>query len=790
MFRYHLSMETSPFRSLRYLFSFLILVVVQGSVTGSPVARILTDRDGVYRITDKALIEAGSRFNDDEIDHLSLHLRETEVPLLLRRLSPGSTDGRFDLEFIGSLARGEKTYFNEYTNTNVYFLGTVAAGKTPKRIRSTPASGPASGSRPADSSLYTAHHEVNKKLIRFSGSAVHDESWFWTVVSAADGKPTSVTIPAESVASTGTFTLRVGLFGYSHLPIEPDHSIDVSWNGKPLGKAVWDGETPFVFERKLERELLLDGDNSLSLQAKGDTTGGIDLTLLDWVELSYSRLHILEKEGQTLLSSRPGTAVAIRNTHAEVTLFDSRGTVALTARSTNGIAEFRLPAGERKSVPDAEAPTSWRAVQEGSFFAPRAILVASERDLKDKRLEADLVIVSHERFLKASERLAQARRAEGLKVQVVSVQDVYDGFQYGFLNPDAIRDFLLFAHRNWALKPRYVLLVGDASWDYNNAVVDDNDYTDWNWWPENPWGKNNSNVLGKTNLRNDRLLVPTHQYQSPWGHAACDNFFVSEEGDAGSALMAIGRLPVATEAEADATVDKILAYGRLPLGSLKDALFITNDEEGFQNQTDSLVELAKKEGYVTHKIYPKKEQLDNVENTKALLGQFDKGQAVAIFYGHGGRYIWRTGPPDLKKNHDLFTLEHLDALKETSGMPIVVSLTCYSAPFDHPVADSIGEKFLRISGRGAVAVIASTWRNSPPIQLGQKLLESLGTTAHPRIGDAYLESKRGADAVTAATYVLLGDPSTPYKGPGKPEIAGPNPHMAKDGQPAPPAGGS
>ncbi len=41
-----------------------------------------------------------------------------------------------------------------------------------------------------------------------------------------------------------------------------------------------------------------------------------------------------------------------------------------------------------------------------------------------------------------------------------------------------------------------------------------------------------------------------------------------------------------------------------------------------------------------------------------------RGVYSGAFLGHGGRYIWRTGPPDLKKNHDLFTLEHLDDLAD------------------------------------------------------------------------------------------------------------------------------
>jgi hypothetical protein len=410
---------------------------------------------------------------------------------------------------------------------------------------------------------------------------------------------------------------------------------------------------------------------------------------------------------------------------------------------------------------------TYRVVTESGAYAPHGIVVSRPKDLRAPGLGADLVIVSPRLFLPAAERLARVRRADGLKTEVVSAEDVYDRFRDGLFNPDAIRDFLLYAHGAWDPKPRYVLLVGDASWDYKNSMVADDDYADWHWSPQ--WArqvpKNSSNVAGKSGLRNDRLFIPTHQYQSPWGHSASDNYFVSPNGDSGEPLMAIGRLPVGSVAEADAIVDKLVAYDRLEPGTLKGALFITNDEEAFQSSCDTLVDSAEEKGYAARKVYPKKDEPDNRVNTAALLAAFDEGQAIAVFYGHGGRYIWRTGPPDLKKNHDLFTLEHLDQLHETKGMPVVVSLTCYSAPFDHPIADSIGEKFLRISGRGAIAVVASTWRNSPPLQMGQKFLEHLGSPSHPRIGDAFLETKKGADAITVATYVLLGDPSTRYKGP-------------------------
>ncbi|MCP4663052.1 MAG: hypothetical protein GY856_47280, partial [bacterium] len=133
--------------------------------------------------------------------------------------------------------------------------------------------------------------------------------------------------------------------------------------------------------------------------------------------------------------------------------------------------------------------------------------------------------------------------------------------------------------------------------------------------------------------------------------------------------------------------------------------------------------------------------------------------------GHGGRYIWRTGPPDLKKNHDLFTLDHLEQLSAGGPLPVVLSLTCYSAPFDHPNADSIGEKLLRLDERGAIAVVAASWRNQPVLLWSEALLEEL-TRPGATVGEALKAAKRRVNApMFTATYNLLGDPAVPVARP-------------------------
>jgi hypothetical protein len=233
--------------------------------------------------------------------------------------------------------------------------------------------------------------------------------------------------------------------------------------------------------------------------------------------------------------------------------------------------------------------------------------------------------------------------------------------------------------------------------------------------------------------------------------------------------MAIGRIPVVDPDELERVIDKTIAFVTAPpMGPWRHhLLFIANESAAFQRRSDRIADEYARHGYVATKIYPHPSEPANEHHTRRIVEIMDDGVFAVHFIGHGGRYIWRTGPPDLAKNHDLFTLEHLDELADNDRLPVVLSLTCYSAPFDHPTADSIGEKLLRVPGRGAIAVFAASWRNSPSPIMGETMLAEL-TTPGNTIGEAVMRAKQefGSD-VLIQTYNLLGDPAVPVAAPAR-----------------------
>ena len=737
-----------------------LLLLLLAAATGRPasvptpsvIARIMVGEDGVFRVTDRSLRAAGVTVPDRAIDSLTLSVSGTPVPLLLER--PGGDDGRFAMTFIGTFPRGEKAYENEFNVRSPYMLSLADGGAPRLHVEAAPL--PREREPDTWSSPYRDHLELNTKLFRFTGKAPHDDYWYWAEIRGVDPEPTRVEVRVTRVAAGTGATLRVHLQGYSHLESDPDHHVAVSWDGEALGTAAWDGEEPSTFEAPLPSALLTEGVHTLALEATTTADVPIDLALLDWIELDYEQTNELGERDQMTLRVAPGTTTTIARVGVgPLRIFGFTDGSVLEVNGTDDRAAFGAPRHLREAQ-------SLYAVRRP--LAPAAIVAARPRDLTAGG--ADFVIITHESLEPAAEILAAARRREGLTTVVVRIGDVYDGFSHGFLTPYAIRDFMLHAWQSWSPRPRYLLLLGDASWDYKNRTVDDANYPDWHWSKQwhNDVPKIPSTPYEGVASENRRLLVPTYQYPSFFGHAASDNLFACLDGDDAKPDIAVGRIPAATLAEARATIEKILAHEAST--DSPSALFVTNDEPAFQQQADGFAQRAGSAGFAVECVYPKAEEKDNLVNTQALRHAFDRGQALLVFIGHGGRYIWRTGPPDISKNHDLFTLDDLDALSPTSRLPIVMSLTCYSAPFDHPVADSIGEKLLRLPDRGAIAVVAASWRHNAAVGLGEELVRDLVAAQGTRIGDAYLTAKRAMrDDATIYLYNLLGDPTTRFQRP-------------------------
>jgi hypothetical protein len=744
--------------------------------------RIYTREGGVHRVLYDDLLAAGLPAGAIDSGALSLENRGDPVPVWVEDGGDGTFGSGDWFEFVSDILHGENAYFHEYSNSNAYWLS--FGGLAGERMTSIPASRqPAAGEQEPHRQVWRRLHlEEDKLLVRLSGAgggakAGPPEAWFWAKLAHNHKQPWILALDLSDLdgASEEKVALRIHFRALSNTRGRsegvPDHRVEVSLDGSPLAAAEWDGKTAHRLELEgLDASLFAGGSRQLELsiprrRAPQGEHDIIDVVMLNWLEIDYPRREILGREPLHLhLGAGPDDGVVrlVSADGAEVLAYGERGSrIEASATALPGEPDrffsFRPVAGE----------SSYHVVPDGRLRSPERIEVDRPSDLRADTRRADYLMIAHRRLIDAIRPLAEFHRGRGLEVEVVDVQDVYDEFNHGILHPSAIRDFIAYTRDRWQRPaPRFVLLVGDASWDTKNSTVDEANYANWSDRQldhGDRFSKKESTPYELDPERNTRQLIPTSNYITAQGHAASDNYFVAFNDSDLRPAMAIGRLPVATPEEVARIVAKTVRYASRPeVGPWRrNSLLITNESRGFQVQSDGLARQLAAVGLAPHKVYPASTEVSNEHHTRQLIEALNEGQLLVHFLGHGGRYIWRTGPPDFKKNHDLFTLDHLEELAPTGRLSVVLSLTCFSAPFDHPNADSIGEKLLRITDRGAVAVFAASWRNSPSARWGVTLFEEL-TAPGATVGEAVMRAKhRIGNRMFIETYNLLGDPAVP-----------------------------
>jgi hypothetical protein len=366
------------------------------------------------------------------------------------------------------------------------------------------------------------------------------------------------------------------------------------------------------------------------------------------------------------------------------------GTRTLLAVGTGAI---RHPVGVL-----ANRPSAWHAAGEG----------------------ADLLIIAHRSLLPALEPLRALRESQGLKVAVVDVESVYDEFSFGAKDPQAIKDLLACAINTWSRPPRYLLLVGDASFDPRN-------------------------YLGYGFLD----LVPTRLVGTTYLETASDDWFADFDED-GIGDIPVGRLPMATPEETATVVGKIVAYegsaacGRVLL--VADANDKENDFEG----SSAAVKAALPATFTVAEVY--RGQLGDGAASQ-LVSQLNLGQAVVNYIGHGSTQVWHG---NLLTTDAARTLDH-------DRLPVWLPMTCLNGFFQEPYGDSLAEALLKAPSGGAVAVWASSGltESADQLPIDEALVRLLFSGTPITLGDATRAAKIATtDRDVRTTWILFGDPTT------------------------------
>jgi hypothetical protein len=335
-----------------------------------------------------------------------------------------------------------------------------------------------------------------------------------------------------------------------------------------------------------------------------------------------------------------------------------------------------------------------------------------------------LIIISHRECLNSLEPLKKLRESQGLKVALIDVEDLYDEFSFGHKGPKALKDFLSHARKQWSRAPRYVLLVGDGSFDPRNYLgLGDMDY------------------------------VPAKLIDTVYMETASDDWFVDLDSD-GLPEMAIGRLPVQTSKEATIVVSKIVGYEKS--GKKSEALLVadTNDGFDFEGASEEIRGLLPSSLRV-RKIY-RGEFGSDAQVKTVLWGSINEGPLLVNFIGHGSLEIWRG---------NILTADDAEVLSN-SKLPFFVSMTCLNGYFQNPYSDPLAEALLKSAQGGGIAVWASSGLTEPDKQavMNKELIRLLFGSVSITLGEATAKAKASvSDQDIRRTWILFGDPTTRLK---------------------------
>ncbi|MEJ8567670.1 C25 family cysteine peptidase [Elongatibacter sediminis] len=609
-------------------------------------------------------------------------------------------DGRFgpgdSLHFMGLHLAGEHSWFNPWSAENIYLL----------RLRGNkdPAS-PEPETAVHRDSIVTRHleHEAFRTALD-APDGKSPETWFWKRLSHLDRAPFRLALP-DGPAPAG---IRVALAGLSADQAAaaagaPQHRVELLVNGRIVASAEWQGQA------------------MIELNADAEALGSAPIPVHDPVH-DPARKPTLASDNEPALTvelrvpkrTLPGRTAPV----IDVVLLNWIE-LDYPSHAVADLPAFTGPGGKRRYLTDARVHTP---VWIKPFEAPV---------LRAATAQADYLMIVHPSLREAIAPLSAFHASRGLAVAVIDVEDIYDAFNHGIVSPFAIRDFIRHASEHRAPPAaRFVLLVGDASWA----------------------------VRGESPRPN---LIPTLQVQAHDELAASDNGFVTIRGDDWRPDLAIGRIPAGDPDELTAVVRKLLAHARgAPDATwLGRAALISDASTEFQDISNELAADLAAQGLAVSTVFPDSAAGTAHQDQTDLIRTFNEGHGLIHFLGHGGRFVWRTGPPDLKHSSDLFSVTDLQRLGNSDRLPLVLSMTCSSGPFDHPEAGSMAEALLMMPTGGAAGVLAASWRVPASRSFSGLLLDQLVQPGQS-IGEAILRAKRAEPKrALVESYNLLGDPA-------------------------------
>lgn len=368
--------------------------------------------------------------------------------------------------------------------------------------------------------------------------------------------------------------------------------------------------------------------------------------------------------------------------------------------------------------------------------------------------QTEYLVIAPPAFANALQPLLAAR-GSAYSVRFVPTTQIYADFGTGVTDPAAIRAFLQYAYQNWAERPAYVLLVGDATYDPFDILG----YGKPIWLP--PYMTDKDPIIGE---------VPTdHSFVVALG--AGENPNTDPLAD-----MHLGRLPANSANEAQAMVQKILDYESAPAGDWQRSILLATDDApdpagDFYALSDSAAANFTP-NILTTKAYlrqPGNSYPTELSVRDRIVSDLNQGRVIVQYIGHGSPTQWSasSGVWSVRRSVSGQITNDLDLLTANARLPLSLPWTCWEGYFSFPNNESLSEQMMRIPNKGAIASFAPTGQDVATGHdiLTQNLYQALFDDQTPvtQLGPLIYASKAALAGHALErllyTYMFYGDPA-------------------------------
>jgi hypothetical protein len=696
--------------------------------------------DGIIRITNSQLINAGIPISSFAPDNIQIFHKGNEIPIHISTTSGAinyiefygeKNTGWFDIELYTKPSAQTNPHFSQINDTAAYFL-TWNNQTNNKRY---------------NESAYNASGQdvlygISKALIQYANAFQIGETfpeynetkgWFGSLLSLGNTQNKTLTLPAF-YDNNSNIIIETAVISYNdaaamganhHLRITlPDASIfDTIFYGKRAIKKTFSINTANLSE-----------SNTISYSSVDDLGTTVDKMAVSFIYTHYpASFNIAPNTQQTFLvnNSSQNQLITISG------LSESMPPVILdTANHVMPVPQFN---GTNWQISLPPSPKNhYLVVQNGTI---NGSYVHFANTSLPTNLTSDYIIITHPKLINGANSYATYRNAN-----VVSIDAIYNHFAHGInKHPIAIRNFFRYYYSINGELPKYVLLLG-KSIQINNS-------------------RNNTTYF-------NRNLIPSI------GYPPSDNLLAAKiTSENHSPELALSRLSVETNEQINQYLSKVQELENQPVAEWmkqfihfgggnneSEQILFKSYIENYRSIIEDTLMGAKVSTFLKNSSDPI--QITSSDSIKSLI---NNGTSMLTFFGHG-----YTGGFDQD-------IDEPESYNNQGRYPLMLANSCYSGNIHTTSTSSASENWVLIPNKGAIAFLASVSEGYPSLlnKFSQDLYKNL---AYKNYGESIGEIVKNAaiyhlgvassnlDSATALDFTLHGDPAIVLNQFDKPDI--------------------